>query len=84
MAIAGLVCGILAFVCCGPVAGTLGIIFSIIGLVQISQNPAMYTGKSLAWTGLALSLFSFVLFGIFLLTGAFAQMIQQFPGFPKF
>ena len=39
MAIAGLICSILGLFCCGPLFSTLGLVFSVLGLSQINQNP---------------------------------------------
>ncbi len=56
MAVAGLVCGILAVSCCpcGALFSILGITFSCIALSQIKTNPSQ-GGKSLATVGLVLS-----------------------------
>ena len=57
----------------------LGIIFSCVGLSQINQNPAQYTGKGMAIAGIILSalglvmhFFFAILFGLF---GAFARVL---------
>ena len=66
-AVAGFVLGLLSlfsFCCCaGLPFNLLGCLFSIIGLVQINNRPAAYTGKGLAITGLITSALS-LLFGI--------------------
>jgi hypothetical protein len=58
-AMAGLVCGILSVTlccCCGGLpVNLLGLIFSIIALVQISERPATENGRILAIIGLVLS-----------------------------
>lgn len=64
-AIWGFACGLLSLTlcsccCCLPL-NVLGIVFSIIGLVQISNNPQTQTGTTLAILGLVLSVLSFVL-----------------------
>lgn len=60
MAKAGLICGILSVTiacCCGGVPfNLLGLVFSIIALVQISENPQRYGGRDLAVLGLVLSI----------------------------
>jgi hypothetical protein len=70
-AIAGLVCGVLAlpmFCCCyGFPFNLLGVLFSIIALVQIQQDPQRYRGRELAVIGLILSVLSFVLSFLFVL-----------------
>lgn len=71
-ATAGLVCGILSlfFCCCyGFPFNILGLIFSLIGLVQIRRHPESYDGQGLAIAGLILSLASFVLYAILLVIG---------------
>ena len=68
---AGLVCGILSICfccgCCFPV-DLLGLIFSLIALVQISENPDRYAGRSMAIVGLVLSIVSFLFFLVSLAT----------------
>jgi hypothetical protein len=57
LATAGLVCGILAWACCCCCVpfNLLGLIFSIIALVQINARPDIQEGRGLAITGLILS-----------------------------
>ena len=61
-AVAGLTLGILSFCCCcccyGAPFNLLGLVFSILGLAQIANNPHLYEGKAIAITGLVLSLLS--------------------------
>jgi len=45
----------------------LGLIFSLIALVQISENPQVYGGRDLAILGLILSLLSVLVMGGFLI-----------------
>jgi len=55
-ATAGLVCGLLAWTCCCCVPfNLLGLVFSIIALVQISSQPEPQEGRTLAIAGLVLS-----------------------------
>jgi len=72
-ATAGLIFGILSvtFVCCcgGFPFNILGLIFSIIALVQIGERPETHAGRSLAIAGLILSLASFLIFLILLTSG---------------
>jgi hypothetical protein len=72
-ATAGLVFGILSvtFACCcgGFPFNILGLIFSIIALVQISEHPELHTGRSLAIAGLILSTASFLFLLIALASG---------------
>lgn len=58
-AIAGLICGVLAWMsfcccCCFPF-NFLGLVFSLIGWLQISRHPELYAGRGLAVAGLLLS-----------------------------
>ncbi len=57
LAVWGLVCGILAwaFCCCCIPFNILGLVFSIIALVQINAHPDTQDGRGLAIAGLALS-----------------------------
>ena len=68
-ATAGLVCSILAWVCCcGFPFNLLGLVFSLVALSQISRHPEHYEGRGLAIAGLILSAASLVLgFGLALL-----------------
>jgi len=65
MAKAGLVCGILSVTiacCCGGLPfNLLGLVFSIIALVQISENPQRYGGRDMAILGLVLSTLGFLI-----------------------
>jgi hypothetical protein len=74
-AVAGLVCGILSWMscaccCCCVPFNLLGLVFSIIALVDISANPHTQTGRGLAIAGLILSAaslfwsFGFALFSL--------------------
>ncbi len=77
-ATAGMVCGILSFVCiccCGFPFSILGIVFSLIALAQISNHPGRYEGRSQAIVGLVLSLLSIALEFI----GAFWSMLLNHP-----
>jgi len=64
----GLVFGILSFVCCFKfLFGTLGLVFSLIGLSQINRHPELYEGRGFAIAGIVLSSASLLLFGLLLL-----------------
>ncbi len=55
-ATAGLVCGLLAWTCCCCVPfNLLGLVFSLIALVQISSQPEPQEGRTTAIIGLVLS-----------------------------
>jgi hypothetical protein len=64
-ATAGLVCGILSVTlccCCGGLPlNLLGLIFSIVGLVQISERSETENGRALAIVGLILSIVSLLM-----------------------
>ena len=67
-AMAGLIFGLLAILCCCKfLFGALGIIFSLIGLSQINQHPELHEGRGLAITGLVLSILSLLLAMLFIL-----------------
>jgi hypothetical protein len=75
-AVAGLIFGIISFLCCCKfLFGALGIIFSLIGLSQINRQPELYEGRGLAIAGLVLSIVSlllaFVLIALALATDSF-------------
>jgi hypothetical protein len=62
-AVAGLIFGILSLMCCcGCPFNILGLVFSLVGLSQISRHPELYEGRALAIAGLILSAAS-LLFG---------------------
>lgn len=65
LALTGLIMGILALtcgLCCfGLPFNVLGIVFSVIGLAQIKQDPLSQKGHGLAIAGLVLSLLSILL-----------------------
>ncbi len=61
-ALLGLVFGVLSFLCCCRLLfAPLGIIFSLIGLTQINQNPERYEGRSVAIVGLVLSVLGLII-----------------------
>jgi Domain of unknown function (DUF4190)/GYF domain 2 len=61
-AMAGMIFGILSFVCCFKfLFGSLGLIFSLIGLAQINENPQWYQGRGIAITGVILSAVGLIL-----------------------
>jgi len=75
-ATAGLLFGILslAFCCCGGLPfNILGLIFSIVALVQISEYPELYEGRVLAIVGLVLSAAS-ILFVLYALVSGHPQI----------
>ena len=72
-ATAGLVCGILSVtlcLCCGGIpANVLGLIFSIVALFQINENPQLHEGRGLAIAGIILSAVSFLILLVSLASG---------------
>jgi Domain of unknown function (DUF4190)/GYF domain 2 len=79
MAIAGLICSILGLFCCGPLFSTLGLVFSVLGLSQINQNPSRYGGKGVAVAGIVLALIGYAVFALLLFTGLFKRAFRRFP-----
>jgi len=79
MAIAGLICSILGLFCCGPIFSTLGLVFSILALAQINENPLRYSGKGLALAGIILAVIGYGLFALFLFSGLFRRAWRRFP-----
>jgi hypothetical protein len=80
MAITGFVLSILSVPCCGVgVLGVLGLIFSIIGLVQL-RNRSTQTGKGLAIAGIIISVLTLLLMiiGWSLVFAGMAQTGQPF------
>ena len=61
----GMIFGILAVICCCPkiLFGVLGLIFSLIGLSQINEQPDYYKGRGLAIAGIVLSILG-ILFAV--------------------
>lgn len=60
----GFICGLLSLTfcsCCCLPFNILGVVFSVVGLVQISNNPQTQSGTTLAILGLVLSVLSLVL-----------------------
>ena len=70
---AGMILGILSvtLVCCcyGFPFNVLGLIFSLIGLTQINENPQGQQGRAMAITGLILSAASLILAAAFVMFG---------------
>lgn len=74
LALTGMILGIVSItfgLCCcyGLPFNIAGIVFSIIGLVQVKKNPELYSGRGMAIAGLILSLLSIVAAGAFLAIG---------------
>jgi hypothetical protein len=71
MAKTGLICGILSVTvccCCGGLPfNVLGLVFSIIALVQTGENPQRYGGRDMAIMGLILSALGFLMLALTLI-----------------
>jgi hypothetical protein len=62
-AVWGLIFGILSLICCcGCPFNILGLVFSLVGLLQINRHPELYEGRGQAIAGLIISAAS-LLFG---------------------
>jgi Domain of unknown function (DUF4190)/GYF domain 2 len=72
-AMTGLVCGILSMtlcLCCGGIPfNVLGVVFSIIALLQINESPGLHEGRVLATGGIILSAASFLILLVSLASG---------------
>jgi hypothetical protein len=64
-AMAGLICGILSVtlcLCCGGIPfNVLGLIFSIVALMQINEHPQLHEGRGLAIAGIILAAVSLLI-----------------------
>jgi hypothetical protein len=61
-ATAGLVCGILSWICCcGFPINLLGLVFSLVAISQMNRHPEAHEGRGVAIAGLALSLVNLLL-----------------------
>jgi hypothetical protein len=73
MAVMGMVMGVLSItcgMCCyGMPFNLLGIIFSLVALAQIKNDPQSQQGRTLAIAGLALSILSLILSALMLMLG---------------
>lgn len=75
LAIASLVCGILSFICLGPLLGIPAIIMGFMQLSRIKSDPAGYGGKGLAIGGMVaggLNLLLVILYILFLVIVGFS------------
>jgi len=83
-AVWGFVCGLLSLTlcscCCLPL-DLFGVVFSTIGLVQISNNPQTQSGTTLAIVGLVLSVLSllmgFLFSALWISTGAADEFMRE-------
>ncbi len=84
LATAGLVFGILSLLCCCCCGGfpfnILGLVFSLIAIVQINEHPEHYSGLVQAIVGIALSGISFLIF-LASIVGNHSHVIYNTRGF---
>jgi len=74
LALTGMILGLCSatfgLCCCyGFPFNIAGIVFSLVGMRQIRQNPHLYDGRGMAITGLVASILSFVLAGLMIVLG---------------
>jgi hypothetical protein len=81
MAIAGLICSILGLFCCGPIFSTLGLIFSVMAIYQINQNPSRFGGKQVAIAGVVLGVIGYAIFAVLIMTGIYRHAFRRLPRF---
>lgn len=77
MAIAALVLSIIGLFCCGPLFSTIGLILGIIAIGQISRNAPHEGGKGLAVAAIAIAIVGYILFAIFILSGAWQELLRS-------
>jgi hypothetical protein len=78
MAVTGVICSSVAIFCClcGPLFAVLGIVFSVVGLSQINQNPAQ-RGKEIAIAGIVLGAVALLEYGVLSFAGTFGSFWQH-------
>lgn len=74
----GMICGIVSFVscfcCCSNIpVGALGLIFSLVGLMQTKERPDLYEGHGLAIAGIVLSALGLLMGILFLMLNGMAN-----------
>ena len=78
MALTSMILGIISITCCmccyGMPFNVLGIIFSMVALAQIKNDPLSQEGRGLAVAGMVLSIASIVMAAIFLMLGLALNM----------
>ena len=77
MAIAALVLSILGLICCGPIFSTIGLILGIIAINQINRNAPMEGGKGLAVSAIVIAAVGYLLFAVFIFSGAWQELIRS-------
>jgi hypothetical protein len=77
MAIAALVLSIVGLFCCGPIFSTIGLILGIVAIGQINKNSPPEGGKGLAIAAIAVAAVGYLLFAIFILSGAWQEILRS-------
>lgn len=79
----GMIFGILSCFCCclNIPMGTLGLVFSLIGLTQINERPDLHEGHGLAIAGIVLSAVGLLIGVLFLLSGLINGNIHTYHHF---
>jgi hypothetical protein len=77
MAIAALVLSIVGLFCCGPIFSTIGLILGIVAIGQINKNSPPEGGKGLAIAAIAVAAVGYLLFAIFILSGAWQELLRS-------
>jgi hypothetical protein len=80
LAVAGFICGVLGLVCCGPLLGLIGLVLSLVGLVEINRQPGLYDGRALAIAGLVLSGLSLLVTALALMAGLGEDLFRHLRG----
>lgn len=84
LAVAGFICGLLGVACCGPLFASLGLVFSILGLMEIKRHPQQYDGENLAIAGIVLGALGLVVFVLAFLGGLGSDLFHGLRGRHRF
>jgi hypothetical protein len=76
-AIAALVLSLLGLICCGPIFSTIGLVLGIIAINQINRNAPVEGGKGLAVAAIVIAAVGYLLFAIFIFSGAWQELIRS-------
>lgn len=79
MTVAGFVLSLLGLSCCcgGPLFSLIGLVLSIIGLVETRKRPDQFDGQGLAVAGIVLGLVGLVLAAAGVLSGLVVNLLNQ-------
>ncbi len=78
LAITGLVLSSLGLGCCPPLICSLGLIFSVVALVQINSNPATEGGKGFAVAGIIIAVTGFIFSALLTASGVTRRVLEEF------